>query len=218
MDGGRWRSTVGGGECREVGVLWGGGFGGRLLLGTDPVFPPSVHIQANLEDSLVQEALKTVSCPPPPFPEAGAQLNPPSPGDSPLSPQGMDLRQYSKQVELELQHIEHASIRDCILPHGVPPRAHSPGTVWVGADGGRLGGGLRVRGRSLHPGCTAVPLHILGCLPPHQQRGVLRGKPFPRRKRKMAPTQGLSRAFPPPPGWLGPPVPSAYFLSSLRAL
>ncbi|XP_043383867.1 vacuolar protein sorting-associated protein 52 homolog isoform X1 [Chelonia mydas] len=45
-----------------------------------------IHIQANLEDSLVQEALKT----------------------------GVDLRQYSKQVELELQHIEHASIRDYI--------------------------------------------------------------------------------------------------------
>uniref|UniRef100_A0A452HW76 Vacuolar protein sorting-associated protein 52 homolog n=1 Tax=Gopherus agassizii TaxID=38772 RepID=A0A452HW76_9SAUR len=45
-----------------------------------------IHIQANLEDSLVQEALKT----------------------------GVDLRQYSKQVELELQHIEHASISDYI--------------------------------------------------------------------------------------------------------
>uniref|UniRef100_K7FFH9 Uncharacterized protein n=1 Tax=Pelodiscus sinensis TaxID=13735 RepID=K7FFH9_PELSI len=43
-----------------------------------------IHIQANLEDSLVQEALKT----------------------------GVDLRQYSKQVELELRHIEHASIKD----------------------------------------------------------------------------------------------------------
>uniref|UniRef100_A0A8C4R357 Vacuolar protein sorting-associated protein 52 homolog n=2 Tax=Eptatretus burgeri TaxID=7764 RepID=A0A8C4R357_EPTBU len=45
-----------------------------------------VHIQANLGDSLVQEALKT----------------------------GVDLRQYSKQVEAELQQIEHASIRDYI--------------------------------------------------------------------------------------------------------
>ncbi|KYO32872.1 vacuolar sorting-associated protein 52-like protein isoform A [Alligator mississippiensis] len=45
-----------------------------------------IHIQANLEDALVQEALKT----------------------------GVDLRQYSKQVELELQQIEHASIRDYI--------------------------------------------------------------------------------------------------------
>ncbi|KAM8985757.1 vacuolar protein sorting-associated protein 52 homolog [Ara ararauna] len=43
-----------------------------------------VHIQANLEDALVQEALKT----------------------------GVDLRQYSKQVELELQEVERASIRD----------------------------------------------------------------------------------------------------------
>ncbi|CAJ0946066.1 unnamed protein product [Ranitomeya imitator] len=48
----------------------------------------SIHIQENLEDALVQEALKT----------------------------GVDLRQYSKQVELELQQIEHVSIKDCILP------------------------------------------------------------------------------------------------------
>uniref|UniRef100_A0A670HQT0 Vacuolar protein sorting-associated protein 52 homolog n=1 Tax=Podarcis muralis TaxID=64176 RepID=A0A670HQT0_PODMU len=48
--------------------------------------PPPVHIQANLEDALVQEALKT----------------------------GVDLRHYSKQVELELQHIENASIKDYI--------------------------------------------------------------------------------------------------------
>ncbi|XP_048345019.1 vacuolar protein sorting-associated protein 52 homolog [Sphaerodactylus townsendi] len=45
-----------------------------------------IHIQANLEDELVQEALKT----------------------------GVDLRQYSKQVELELQQIENASIKDYI--------------------------------------------------------------------------------------------------------
>ncbi|KAL7975974.1 hypothetical protein Chor_011742 [Crotalus horridus] len=43
-----------------------------------------IHIQANLEDALVQEALKT----------------------------GVDLRQYSKQVEQELQQIENASIKD----------------------------------------------------------------------------------------------------------
>uniref|UniRef100_W5KKM1 Vacuolar protein sorting-associated protein 52 homolog n=1 Tax=Astyanax mexicanus TaxID=7994 RepID=W5KKM1_ASTMX len=43
-----------------------------------------IHIQANLEDELVQEALKT----------------------------GVDLRQYSKQVEAELQRIEQASIKD----------------------------------------------------------------------------------------------------------
>uniref|UniRef100_A0A3B5MWF1 Vacuolar protein sorting-associated protein 52 homolog n=1 Tax=Xiphophorus couchianus TaxID=32473 RepID=A0A3B5MWF1_9TELE len=42
------------------------------------------HIQANLEDDLVKEALKT----------------------------GVDLRQYSKQVEAELQRIEQASIKD----------------------------------------------------------------------------------------------------------
>ncbi|NWZ60342.1 VPS52 protein, partial [Haliaeetus albicilla] len=45
-----------------------------------------VHIQANLEDALVQEALKT----------------------------GVDLQQYSKQVELELQEVERASIHDYI--------------------------------------------------------------------------------------------------------
>lgn len=50
-------------------------------------FSSSVHIQANLEDDLVKEALKT----------------------------GVDLRQYSKQVESELQRIEQASIKDCIL-------------------------------------------------------------------------------------------------------
>uniref|UniRef100_A0A4W6EYB4 Vacuolar protein sorting-associated protein 52 homolog n=1 Tax=Lates calcarifer TaxID=8187 RepID=A0A4W6EYB4_LATCA len=47
---------------------------------------PAVHIQANLEDDLVKEALKT----------------------------GVDLRQYSKQVEAELQRIEQASIKDYI--------------------------------------------------------------------------------------------------------
>ncbi|KAF0024124.1 hypothetical protein F2P81_022926 [Scophthalmus maximus] len=45
-----------------------------------------IHIQANLEDDLVKEALKT----------------------------GVDLRQYSKQVEAELQRIEQASIKDYI--------------------------------------------------------------------------------------------------------
>uniref|UniRef100_A0A8C0PEL4 Vacuolar protein sorting-associated protein 52 homolog n=1 Tax=Canis lupus familiaris TaxID=9615 RepID=A0A8C0PEL4_CANLF len=45
-----------------------------------------VHIQAHLEDELVKEALKT----------------------------GVDLRHYSKQVELELQQIEQKSIRDYI--------------------------------------------------------------------------------------------------------
>ncbi|XP_039624745.1 vacuolar protein sorting-associated protein 52 homolog [Polypterus senegalus] len=45
-----------------------------------------IHIQANLEDELVKEALKT----------------------------GVDLRQYSKQVESELQRIEQASIKDYI--------------------------------------------------------------------------------------------------------
>uniref|UniRef100_A0A9J7ZW82 Vacuolar protein sorting-associated protein 52 homolog n=1 Tax=Cyprinus carpio carpio TaxID=630221 RepID=A0A9J7ZW82_CYPCA len=51
------------------------------------LFPEcTIHIQANLEDDLVKEALRT----------------------------GVDLRQYSKQVETELQRIEQASIKDYI--------------------------------------------------------------------------------------------------------
>lgn len=67
----------------------------ELELGLDGV---DVHIQANLEDALVQEALKT----------------------------GVDLRQYSAQVEAELQEVERASIRDCIL---LPPRRGGCGVV-----------------------------------------------------------------------------------------
>nr|XP_060616542.1 vacuolar protein sorting-associated protein 52 homolog [Anolis sagrei ordinatus] len=61
---------------------------GELDLTSDEFILDEVdsHIQANLEDALVQEALKT----------------------------GVDLRQYSKQVELELQQIENASIKDYI--------------------------------------------------------------------------------------------------------
>uniref|UniRef100_A0A3P8WXB3 Vacuolar protein sorting-associated protein 52 homolog n=1 Tax=Cynoglossus semilaevis TaxID=244447 RepID=A0A3P8WXB3_CYNSE len=61
---------------------------GELDLTTDEYIldEVDVHIQANLEDELVKEALKT----------------------------GVDLRQYSKQVEVELQKIEQASIRDYI--------------------------------------------------------------------------------------------------------
>lgn len=33
--------------------------------------------------------------------------------------QGVDLRQYSKQVEAELQRIEQASIKDCILHESI---------------------------------------------------------------------------------------------------
>ncbi|XP_078271754.1 vacuolar protein sorting-associated protein 52 homolog [Rhinoraja longicauda] len=57
----------------------------RRGLARDPQ-PGPAHIQANLEDELVKEALKT----------------------------GVDLRHYSKQVETELQYIEHASIKDYI--------------------------------------------------------------------------------------------------------
>lgn len=61
---------------------------GELDLTTDEFIldEVDVHIQANLEDDLVKEALKT----------------------------GVDLRQYSKQVESELQRIEQASIKDYI--------------------------------------------------------------------------------------------------------
>ncbi|XP_061520368.1 vacuolar protein sorting-associated protein 52 homolog [Phycodurus eques] len=61
---------------------------GELDLTTDELILDEVdlHIQANLEDELVKEALQT----------------------------GVDLRQYSKQVEAELERIEHASIKDYI--------------------------------------------------------------------------------------------------------
>ncbi|XP_017296915.1 vacuolar protein sorting-associated protein 52 homolog isoform X1 [Kryptolebias marmoratus] len=61
---------------------------GELDITTDEFILDEVdnHIQANLEDDLVKEALKT----------------------------GVDLRQYSKQVETELQKIEQASIKDYI--------------------------------------------------------------------------------------------------------
>ncbi|XP_037549417.1 vacuolar protein sorting-associated protein 52 homolog [Nematolebias whitei] len=61
---------------------------GELDITTDEFILDEVdnHIQANLEDDLVKEALKT----------------------------GVDLRQYSKQVEAELQKIEQASIKDYI--------------------------------------------------------------------------------------------------------
>ncbi|XP_077363755.1 vacuolar protein sorting-associated protein 52 homolog [Festucalex cinctus] len=61
---------------------------GELDLTTDDLILDEVdlHIQANLEDELVKEALQT----------------------------GVDLRQYSKQVEAELERIEQASIKDYI--------------------------------------------------------------------------------------------------------
>jgi hypothetical protein len=45
------------------------------------------HIQENLEDELVQEALR----------------------------KGVDLRQYSREIETELRKVEVHSIEDCIL-------------------------------------------------------------------------------------------------------
>uniref|UniRef100_A0A3Q2Z6N2 Vacuolar protein sorting-associated protein 52 homolog n=1 Tax=Hippocampus comes TaxID=109280 RepID=A0A3Q2Z6N2_HIPCM len=61
---------------------------GELDLTTDELILDEVdlHIQANLEDELVKEAFQT----------------------------GVDLRQYSKQVEAELEQIEQASIKDYI--------------------------------------------------------------------------------------------------------
>ena len=52
-----------------MGVIWGRCVGLEVTL--CPPFcppPPSVHIQANLEDALVQEALKTVRSQPPTHP------------------------------------------------------------------------------------------------------------------------------------------------------
>ena len=51
------------------------------------IFFNSGHIQANLEDELVQEALR----------------------------KGLDLRQYSREIETELRKVELRSIEDCIL-------------------------------------------------------------------------------------------------------
>ena len=45
------------------------------------------HIQANLDDELVQEALR----------------------------KGVDLRQYSREIESELRKVELKSIEDCII-------------------------------------------------------------------------------------------------------
>lgn len=108
------------------------------------LFP--VHIQANLEDELVKEALKTVRLYttnlslPSSLSQKGEHnllllqyhlhVIPSCPSlilfwclftvisSCPvifIFSQGVDLRHYSKQVELELQQIEQKSIRDCIL-------------------------------------------------------------------------------------------------------
>ena len=49
------------------------------------------HIQENLEDELVQEALK----------------------------KGLDLRQYSREIESELCKVELHSVQDCILSNHI---------------------------------------------------------------------------------------------------
>lgn len=83
----------------------------------------TVHIQANLEDDLVKEALKTVLIPVE-FLSCKNTENEPWLWSHVMClytlltifiVQGVDLRQYSKQVEAELQRIEQASIKDCIL-------------------------------------------------------------------------------------------------------
>ena len=55
------------------------------LLPSPTPLPPG-HIQENLEDELVQEALQ----------------------------KGLDLRQYSREIESELRKVELRSVQDCI--------------------------------------------------------------------------------------------------------
>uniref|UniRef100_A0A7N8XZG2 Vacuolar protein sorting-associated protein 52 homolog n=1 Tax=Mastacembelus armatus TaxID=205130 RepID=A0A7N8XZG2_9TELE len=78
---------------------------GELDLTTDEFILDEVdiHIQANLEDDLVKEALRT----------------------------GVDLRQYSKQVEAELQRIEQASIKDYIKESQNIALLHNQITAWT---------------------------------------------------------------------------------------
>ena len=63
---------------------------------SDPSLPAG-HIQANLEDELVQEALR----------------------------KGLDLRQYSREIESELRKVELRSIEDCIHPPPNHTHVHS---------------------------------------------------------------------------------------------
>ena len=69
------------------------------------------HIQENLEDELVQEALSKVCCPDK-FLEYCITFSSPPPN---LFLKGLDLRQYSRQIETELRRVEVHSIQDCIL-------------------------------------------------------------------------------------------------------
>ena len=62
------------------------------------------HIQENLEDELVQEALRKVSRE---REGAGSEV-------AMVMLQGVDLRQYSREIEAELRKVEVRSIQDCI--------------------------------------------------------------------------------------------------------
>ena len=82
---------------------------------SQPSPPPSHahiqgHIQENLEDELVQEALRKVCFVPQVTYKMFTYI-----GHSSFSPQGLDLRQYSRQIESELRKVEVRSIEDCIL-------------------------------------------------------------------------------------------------------
>ncbi len=72
------------------------GLAGTKILISDPTHPLLCHtphhlghIQENLEDELVQEALR----------------------------KGLDLRQYSREIESELRKVELRSVEDCIHYH-----------------------------------------------------------------------------------------------------
>ena len=69
------------------------------------------HIQENLEDELVQEALRKVCF----ISQVSFRCLHNYVGHSSFSLQGLDLRQYSRQIESELRKVEVRSIEDCIL-------------------------------------------------------------------------------------------------------
>lgn len=84
--------------------------------------------------------------------------------------QGVDIRHYSKQVELELQQIEQKSIRDCILQQRKGGVLLKWGFVECGADS--LAGGDLFSLRVLSPwGGTGEALQVCGS--PSSQRGPL---------------------------------------------
>ena len=101
---------------------------------------PPGHIQENLEDELVQEALRKVGSifsvrsiwAPVLYmllrDSSHVFLSSPHPAIP--CPQGLDLRQYSRQIESELRKVEVRSIEDCILQQmyiGPNPRYRNVG-------------------------------------------------------------------------------------------